>query len=107
MARTADDGNSVALLAAQFEHSGMSRREFCKRHGLALTTLDYYRYRERRKKAGSPVSVRLLPVNVRSGDGPVNRDSVAVVLANGRRIEFRQEFTEAELAQLLRTVEQA
>jgi hypothetical protein len=42
-----------------------------------------------------------------SGGGSVVRDSIAVVLGNGRRIEFRQEFTEAELAQLVRTVEQA
>ena len=70
---------------------------------MALTTLDYYRYRERRKKAGP---VRLLPVNVTTGSSVI-RDSIAVVLANGRRIEFRQEFTESELAQLLRTVEQA
>lgn len=103
MARTADGGNAVAALAAQFENSGMSRREFCERHGMALTTLDYYRYRERRKKAGP---VRLLPVSM-TGGGSVLRDSIAVVLGNSRRIEFRQEFTEAELAQLLRTVEQA
>src|SRR5205823_13110684 len=102
MARTADGGNAVAALAAQFEQSGMSRREFCQRHGMALTTLDYYRYRERRKKAGP---VRLLPVSMTSGGGSVVHDSIAVVLGNGRRIEFRQEFTEAELAQLVRTVE--
>ncbi len=104
MARTAEGGNAVAALAAQFKNSGMSRREFCERHGMALTTLDYYRYRERRKKA-SPV--RLLPVSMTTGDSSVIRGPIAVVLANGRRIEFRQEFTEAELAQLLRTVEQA
>ena len=103
MARTAVGGNPVAALAAQFESSGMSRREFCKHHGLALTTLDYYRYRERRKKG----HVRLLSVKVATESRSVVRDGIAVVLANGRRIEFRQEFTETELAQLLRTVEQA
>jgi len=105
MARTGDKGK--AAVAAQFEGSGMSRREFCERHGLALTTLDYYRYRERKKKVGSAISVRILPVSVTSDTGPVIRDSIAVVLANGRRIEFRQEFTEGELARLLCTVEQA
>lgn len=102
MARTAD--RDKAARAAQFERSGMSRREFCERHGMALTTLDYYRYRDRRKKSAL---VRLLPVRVTTGVGPVIRDSISVVLANGRRIEFRQEFSEAELVQLLRTVEQA
>jgi hypothetical protein len=102
MARTGDIGK--AAVASQFEGSGLSRREFCERHGMALTTLDYYRYRERKQKAGS---VRLLAVSITADDGPVIRDGIAVVLANGRRIEFRQEFTEGELAQLLRTVEQA
>ena len=102
MARRGDSGK--AAVASQFEGSGLSRREFCERHGMALTTLDYYRYRERKQKAGS---VRVLAVSIAGDDGPVIRDRIAVVLANGRRIEFRQEFTEGELAQLLRTVEQA
>ena len=104
MTKTADGGSSVGALAAQFEHSGMSRREFCERHKIALTTLDYYRYRERRKKAGP---VRLLLLNVTTGGIAVMRDGIAVVLGNGRRTGFRQPFTEAELAQLVRTVEQA
>jgi hypothetical protein len=104
MGKTADGGNAVAALVAQFEQSGMSRREFCEGHGIALTTLDYYRYRERRKKTGP---VRLLPASMITGGGSVIRDSIAVVLGNGRRIEFRQEFTETELARLPRTVEQA
>ena len=102
MTRRGDSGK--AAVASQFEGSGLSRREFCERHGMALTTLDYYRYRERKQKAGS---VRVLAVSIAGDDGPVIRDRIAVVLANGRRIEFRQEFTEGELAQLLRTVEQA
>ena len=102
MARRGDSGK--AAVASQFEGSGLSRRAFCERHGMALTTSDYYRYRERKQKAGS---VRLLAVSITADDGPVIRDRIAVVLANGRRIEFRQEFTEGELAHLLRTVEQA
>src|SRR5271163_1014051 len=103
MAKTADGVSAVGALAAQFEDSGMSRREFCERHGMALPTLDYYRYRGRRNKG----AVRVLPVNVTSVGTAVIRDSVAVVLGNGRRIEFRQQFTETELAQLVRAVEQA
>jgi hypothetical protein len=34
-------------------------------------------------------------------------NGLTVVFANGRRIEFPHPFTEAELTQLLRTVEQA
>jgi len=104
MAKTADGGSSRAALAAQFENSGLSRREFCELHGMALTTLDYYRYRDRKKKNGP---VRLLPLSMTGTGSAVIGDGIAVVLSNGRRIEFRQPFTEAGLAQLVRTVEQA
>lgn len=104
MAKTTDSESSRAALAAQFESSGMSRREFCERHGIPLTTLDYYRYRSRKKKNGP---VRLLPLNMTSTGSTAIGDSVAVVFANGRRIEFSQPFTEAGLGQLVRTVEQA
>lgn len=70
---------------------------------MALSTLDYYRYRARRKKT---TPVRLLPVSVTTGSKTFG-DRLAVVFANGRRIEFAHPFTEAELSQLLRTVEQA
>lgn len=102
----AEGESRLGALAAKFEGSGMSRRQFCERHNMALTTLDYYRYRAgRNNKRGTPV--RLLPVNVLNiGIGTV-RDGLAIVLANGRRIEFRQPFTDSELAHLLRTVEQA
>ena len=103
MAKT-ESGTRLDALAAKFESSGMSRREFCQRHGIALSTLDYYRYRTRRKKAAS---VRLLPVSLLSTGNGIIRDGLAVVLGNGRRIEFRQPFTDTDLAHLLRTVEQA
>ena len=103
MAKT-ESGTRLGALAAKFESSGMSRREFCQGHGIALSTLDYYRYRARRKKAAS---LRLLPVSLLTTGSSTVRDGLAVVFGNGRRIEFRQPFTDSELAQLLRTVEQA
>jgi hypothetical protein len=99
----AEGSSRLGAVAAKFEQSGMSRREFCERYGIALSTLDYYRYRARRKKT---TPVRLLPVSI-TADSKTFGDSLAVVFANGRRIEFVHPFTEAELTQLLRTVEQA
>jgi len=104
MAKAAEGGSALAVVAAKFEHSGMSRREFCERHNMALSTLDYYRYRARRKNTGP---VRLLPVGVMNTGGGTFGDNIAVVFANGRRMEFAHPFTEAELAQLVRTVERA
>jgi hypothetical protein len=99
------EGNSgLAGVAAKFEHSGLSRREFSERHNIALSTLDYYRYRARRKKTAP---VRLLPVSVITSNSKTFGAGLAVVFANGRRIEFPHPFTEWELTQLVRTVEQA
>jgi len=98
------EGGRLAALAAKFEHSGMSRREFCERHGMAPSTLDYYRYRARRNKKAA---VRLLPVSVMTTVSKPFSDGLAVVFANGRRIEFPHPFTESELTQLMRAVEQA
>lgn len=99
----AEGRSQLGVVAAKFENSGMSRREFCERYGIALSTLDYYRYRARRRKTAP---VRLLPVSVNAG-GKTFAERLAVVFANGRRIEFAHPFSEAELTQLLRTVEQA
>ena len=103
MAKAAEGGSRLGILAAKFEGSGMSRREFCERHSMALSTLDYYRYRARRNKT---TPVRLLPVSI-TADSKAFGDGLAVVFANGRRIEFTHPFTEAELMQLVRTVERA
>ena len=104
MAKAVDGDSRLATLAAQFETSGMSRREFCVRHGMALSTLDYYRYRARRNKTGA---VRLLPVSVMTTSRKPFSEGLAVVFANGRRMEFPHSFTESELTQLMRAVEQA
>ncbi len=103
MAKTAEGGSRLGTVAAKFEGSGMSRREFCERHSIALSTLDYYRYRARRNKT---TPVRLLPVSLTAGSKAFG-DGLAVVFANGRRIEFAHPFTEAELTQLVRAIEQA
>ena len=91
----------LTKLAAAYERGDLTRREFCERHGIPVTTLDYYR---RRRQQTEPV--RFLPVHVE----PEHTSAIAglaVVLANGRRIEFCQSFSSADLLQLLRTLEQA
>ena len=90
----------LTKLAAAYERGDLTRREFCERHNIPVTTLDYYR---RRLHQTAPV--RFLPVHVE----PEQTSAIAglaVVLANGRRIEFCQSFSSADLLQLLRTLDQ-
>ena len=81
----------------EFHKSGLTRREFCRRHDIAVTTLDYWR-RAQSRPAG------LVEVEVAAG-GP--SPGFTLSLVNGRRIESGWRFAEAELARLIRVAEGA
>ena len=73
----------IRALVAGYENGDQSRGAYCEAHGLAVTTLDYYRRRFR------PVDSALLEIDLQSV-APAHRGSgtVPVVLGNGRRIEI-------------------
>ena len=81
----------------EYENSGLTRREYCERGGLAVTTLDYWR----RRHAAKP---RLVKVKV-APDQPAAHFTLS--LANGRRIESSWRFADHELARLIRIAESA
>lgn len=83
-------------LVEGYAKSGLTRREYCARYGIAITTLDYWR-RARRKQKPKLVEVAVEETQRLGG--------FALVLANGRRIESSWSFTEAELARLIRVAE--
>ena len=93
----------VEQVVAEFESSGLSRIEFCRQRGLALSTLGRYRRRERQAPAGSGA---LLAVEV-SGRAPLGAtiSALAVVLRGGRRIEVGRGFDACALEQLVRVLE--
>lgn len=75
--------------------SGMTRREYCEKHGISITTLDYWRRR-------LTDSVKLIEVAVEPQQAGLG---FALVLANGRRIESSWKFVEADLLRLIRAAE--
>lgn len=84
----------AAALVAKFESSGQTRSAFCRAHGLALNTLDYWRRRLRSKNAGHAV----VPVTV----VPSAPDaSYEVELRNGRRLRIAAPIDKESLAALL------
>lgn len=85
----------VRRIVEGFAKSGMTRGGYCARHGIAVTTLDYWRRAQQRK----PKLVRVTVEATQSGMG------FALVLANGRRIESSWSFTEADLEKLIRVAE--
>ena len=73
--------------------SGMTRREYCAKHNIAVSTLDYWRSKQK------PKLLRVAVEPQQPGPGFV------LVLANGRRVESSWRFAEADLLRLIRTAE--
>ena len=96
----------VEQVVAEYESSGLSRIEFCRERGLALSTLG--RYRRRRERQAPTGSNALLAVEVSGGaPAPVAAmgSALAVVLRGGRRIEVGRGFDPGALEQLVRVLE--
>jgi hypothetical protein len=91
----------AAQLAAEFKASGLTRREFCDRHQVALNTLNRYisRY-SGHQPAHAPEFVR---VQVRDSD--CTRAGVSVVLGGGRRVELDRGFDAATLRAAISVIE--
>ena len=101
--RTAEE---VERMLKGYEESGLSRRQYCGREGIAVTTLDYYRQRLTRKAAAARKrsGSKLVEVKVEAAAAET-RSVFALVLANGRRIESGWNFGDDELARLIRIAE--
>ena len=85
----------IRRLVAGYATSGLTRREYCAKHGIAVTTLDYWRRREKNEP-------KLVPVEI---EGRLATTGFVLALANGRRIESSWKFVEADLERLIRAAE--
>ena len=92
--RSAED---IRRIVEEFQSSGLTRREFCQRRHIPVTTLDYWRRAQPRRP-------RLVEVEVAASEAG---QSFTLSLANGRRIESGWRFADAELARLIRIAESA
>lgn len=100
-------------LAAEFDASGLTRREFCQRHDVALVTLARYLKRHRQQNAPQHDAAQQSPprnetprwVAVELAEPPTAWSGLAVVLGAGRRIEVGRGFDSATLEQLVSALE--
>jgi hypothetical protein len=90
--------DEIRGLVEGFAKSGMTRREYCAKHGIGMSTLDYWR-RARRKRKPTLTQVTLEEAP------PLSSDGFSLVLVNGRRIESSWSFGEADLRRLIRAAE--
>lgn len=84
----------IRAIVDGFATSGMTRREYCEKHNIGISTLDYWR----RVQKGKP---KLVEVTVETQP----RAGLVLVLASGRRIECSWGFAEGELLRLIRVAE--
>jgi transposase-like protein len=88
----------IRRMVEEFESGGETRREFCQRRRIPVTTLNYWRRR------AEPHPARLVEVKVAAREPSA---SFTLSLANGRRIESSWRFADAELVRLIRIAESA
>lgn len=91
-------------LLDQYERSGLSQKAFCARHGVALSTLQYWRRRAReagQEPAPSFVEVAQIAGTARSLSGGA---MVVIELAGGVRLEVPAGTDAQWLSGLLRAV---
>ena len=100
----------VAELVAAFERSGLNRTEYCRQHGLSLSSLKRYSKRMGKGRGWSDQSectapaVSLIPVEVlddRPGAQQAWQTALFVVLSGGRRIGVGAGFDGATLRRLI------
>ena len=105
----------IARMASSYRASGLGRSEFCRRHGLALSTLNRYLQKQFEEEArrdsdvvgrGPLVEVKLAEVEspVCNVERPV---SLKVLLANGRRVEVGDGFDDQALRRLVAVLERS
>ena len=90
-------------LAAEFETSGLRRREFCERRNVALNTLSRYVKRHREQWAAAAVEPHWVTVKV--AEAETAGSGLRVALGGNRRIEVERGFDAATLVQLVTTLE--
>lgn len=86
--------NELWSIVEGYAASGMTRREYCGRHGISMSTLDYWRRKRQRRPNLVEVAIETQPTA-----------GFALVLRSGRRIESSWRFAEADLLRLIRAAE--
>jgi hypothetical protein len=99
----------VRQLVSAFQASGLRAREFCHRHGLALSTLRRNLQRQRQAQGQPETGVRFVAVKVNGPPEPPAPEAalaaLEVKLAGGRRIGVAPDFDAVTLGRLVRTLE--
>ena len=89
----------AARLVDGFERGDLTRREYREKAGIPVTTSEYYRRRQSKRRQTEIVPVRIV--------NEARTHDFSLVLANGRKIEGRWDFAGDQTSRLVRLAEQA
>jgi hypothetical protein len=93
--RSAED---IQRMLDEYRQSGETRKAYCQRQNIPVSMLNYYLHRQAFRARPHLARVKLT--------GPADPAATfTLVLRNGRRIESRWNFRDADLARLIRVVE--
>ncbi len=92
-------------LAAEFEASGLTQREFCGRRGVEVKTLARYVKRFRQRPAEAEGRPQWVAVELSERESSASSSGLWVELGGRRRIEVGRGFDEATLRQLMAALE--
>jgi transposase-like protein len=103
----------IARIASMYRTSGMGRREFCRSHGLALSSLSRHlkkQAKEQKQDGGDLANAsRLMRVELAAtlaADATgKSSDILTVLLFNGRRVEVGRDFDAETLSHLVNVLE--
>jgi hypothetical protein len=101
-------GEEIKRLVFEFEASGLRQKEFCRNHGLALSTLQRQLKKRRLNKSEAKEGGRFVAVKLAGREPNGNSRShsaLEVVLSRGRRIEVWPGFDAPTLEGLIAVLE--
>lgn len=98
-------GNHISC----WKKSGLTQRQYCLRHGIAISTFSYW-IRKFGKKAENPGSTRFYPLTVKGNSASFSKKGfhtgIRLSLCNDKfKIDLEKEFSQTTLKRLIATLE--
>ena len=94
--------DEIQRLLNEFEHSGLSKTEFCQAQGIHTSLLYRWLRDKRRNEVLGGKAPTLIPIHIQDGGFELGFE---VVVRNGRAIRIPPNFDERALLRLVRVLE--
>jgi hypothetical protein len=90
-------------MVEQFRQSGLDRRAFCEREGIALSTLDFWRHKAKRLGQETP-RIAFSEVRMEPASSPVVNWGLEILSPDGWTLRCRDGLEAADMTRLLKSL---